>query len=104
MPKHGDYRHGWQFMYGCYRMIRKHCGIQMFFQHLHRFLDKKLIEAGAPDGVRTNATNIQSRSNLGDTPVGGRWEYQHACRLNQIAALRQFNFCHKFEEKVGGEN
>jgi len=75
MPKHGDYRHGWQFMHAMYRMIRKHCGIKMFFQHLHRRLDQLLIKVGAPEGVRTNAADLQSRADLGDVPVIGRWEY-----------------------------
>ena len=88
-------------MHATYRMIRKHCGIRMYFQHLHRFLDQKLIKAGAPDGVRTNATDLQSRAALGDIPVIGRWEYMQTCRLNYIVALRQFVSMELLSETFG---
>lgn len=84
-PKQGDYNHAFQLLHTVYRTIRKHCGKKMFFQHLHRHLDQKLIAAGAPDGVRTNADKMENLAGLGSTPMQARWE-----STEKLASVRAF--------------
>ena len=70
----GNYAHPVQFMHTLFRLIRVHVGVQIFFQHLHRFLDAKLREVGAPDSLHTCAVSMLTLADLGSVPMGSRWE------------------------------